>query len=129
MVRRRDWRALIQLRRDLLPAREARRRRSARTNLHIYAGMRGESLEDFQKTRNERRCCTPWPARKNPRTRAPRPNVVRKHGDRTRNLVRSKTMPTISDVSIINWNKAEARRVESGLERTICSKSLCGSKT
>ncbi len=22
------------------------------SNLHIYAGMRGESLEDFQKTRN-----------------------------------------------------------------------------
>src|SRR5688500_4531606 len=38
-------------------------------------------------------------------------------------------MPTISDVSIINWNKAEAKPVESGLERTICSKSLCGSKT
>jgi mannose-6-phosphate isomerase-like protein (cupin superfamily) len=38
-------------------------------------------------------------------------------------------MATISDVSIINWNKAEAKPVESGLERTICSKSLCGSKT
>jgi quercetin dioxygenase-like cupin family protein len=37
-------------------------------------------------------------------------------------------MATISDVSIINWNTAEARTVESGLERTICSKSLCGSK-
>ena len=23
-----------------------------RTNLHIYAAMRGQSLEDFQKTRN-----------------------------------------------------------------------------
>jgi mannose-6-phosphate isomerase-like protein (cupin superfamily) len=38
-------------------------------------------------------------------------------------------MPTMSDVSIINWNKTEAKPVESGLERTICSKSLCGSKT
>lgn len=37
-------------------------------------------------------------------------------------------MATISDVSIINWNKAQARPVESGLERTICSPSLCGSK-
>jgi len=38
-------------------------------------------------------------------------------------------MATISDVSIINWNKTEAKPVESGLERTICSQSLCGSKT
>src|SRR5262245_39101473 len=38
-------------------------------------------------------------------------------------------MPTISDVSIINWNRTEAKPVASGLERTICSKSLCGSKT
>ena len=37
-------------------------------------------------------------------------------------------MARISDVSIINWNKAQARPVESGLERTICSPSLCGSK-
>src|SRR5262249_29103703 len=37
-------------------------------------------------------------------------------------------MATISDVSIINWNKAQAKPVESGLERTICSPSLCGSK-
>jgi mannose-6-phosphate isomerase-like protein (cupin superfamily) len=37
-------------------------------------------------------------------------------------------MATISDVSIINWNKTQARPVESGLERTICSPSLCGSK-
>ena len=37
-------------------------------------------------------------------------------------------MATMSDVSIINWNKAQARPVESGLERTICSPSLCGSK-
>src|SRR5260370_28663251 len=38
-------------------------------------------------------------------------------------------MPTISDVSIINWNTTEAKPVPSGLERTICSEGLCGSKT
>src|SRR3569623_109349 len=37
-------------------------------------------------------------------------------------------MATIKDVSIINWNKTEAKPVASGLERTICSKALCGSK-
>jgi len=37
-------------------------------------------------------------------------------------------MATISDVTIIDTNTAEARPVESGLERTICSSSLCGSK-
>lgn len=37
-------------------------------------------------------------------------------------------MPTISDVSIINSNTAEAKPVDSGLERTICGDSLCGSK-
>ena len=37
-------------------------------------------------------------------------------------------MPTIDDVSIIDSNTAEAKRVDSGLERTICSASLCGSK-
>jgi len=37
-------------------------------------------------------------------------------------------MATISDVSIIDSNTAEAVSVESGLERTICSASLCGSK-
>ena len=38
-------------------------------------------------------------------------------------------MPTISDVSIINWNTTEAKPVPSGPERTICSEDLCGSKT
>jgi mannose-6-phosphate isomerase-like protein (cupin superfamily) len=38
-------------------------------------------------------------------------------------------MPTIKDVSIFNWNRTEAKPVESGLERTICSQGLCGSKT
>src|SRR3954464_15857722 len=37
-------------------------------------------------------------------------------------------MATINDVSIINWNKTEAKPVASGLERTICSQALCGSK-
>jgi mannose-6-phosphate isomerase-like protein (cupin superfamily) len=37
-------------------------------------------------------------------------------------------MATINDVSIIDSNAAKARPVESGLERTICSASLCGSK-
>jgi mannose-6-phosphate isomerase-like protein (cupin superfamily) len=37
-------------------------------------------------------------------------------------------VPSIKDVSIINWNKTEAKPVASGLERTICSKALCGSK-
>jgi quercetin dioxygenase-like cupin family protein len=37
-------------------------------------------------------------------------------------------MPTINDVSIIDSNTADAKPVESGLERTICSASLCGSK-
>jgi quercetin dioxygenase-like cupin family protein len=38
-------------------------------------------------------------------------------------------MATINDVSIINWNRVDAKPVPSGLERTICSKDLCGSKT
>ncbi len=38
-------------------------------------------------------------------------------------------MATISDVSIYNWNTVEAQPVASGLERTICSNALCGSKT
>jgi quercetin dioxygenase-like cupin family protein len=37
-------------------------------------------------------------------------------------------MATISDVSIIDTNTAKAESVESGLERTICSESLCGAK-
>ena len=37
-------------------------------------------------------------------------------------------MPTINDVSIVNSNTAPAAEVESGLERTLCSPSLCGSK-
>jgi mannose-6-phosphate isomerase-like protein (cupin superfamily) len=37
-------------------------------------------------------------------------------------------MATISDVSIIDSNTAKAVPVKSGLERTICSEALCGSK-
>ena len=37
-------------------------------------------------------------------------------------------MATIADLSIINSNKAEAKSVEYGLERTLCSPDLCGSK-
>jgi mannose-6-phosphate isomerase-like protein (cupin superfamily) len=37
-------------------------------------------------------------------------------------------MATISDISIIDSNTAEAKAVESGLERTICSPDLCDSK-
>jgi mannose-6-phosphate isomerase-like protein (cupin superfamily) len=37
-------------------------------------------------------------------------------------------MATISDLSIIDSNTAEARRVDSGIERTLCSPALCGSK-
>ena len=37
-------------------------------------------------------------------------------------------METISDISIIDSNTAEAIPVESGLERTLCSEDLCSSK-
>jgi mannose-6-phosphate isomerase-like protein (cupin superfamily) len=37
-------------------------------------------------------------------------------------------MAKMTDVSIINWNKVDAKPVASGLERTICSQALCGSK-
>jgi hypothetical protein len=36
-------------------------------------------------------------------------------------------MATIADISIIDSNAAEARRVQSGTERTLCSRPLCGS--
>lgn len=38
-------------------------------------------------------------------------------------------MATLRDVSIVNWNRTEAKPVASGLERTLCSQALCGSKT
>lgn len=37
-------------------------------------------------------------------------------------------MATIADISIIDSNAAEARQVESGTERTLCSRALCGSR-
>lgn len=38
-------------------------------------------------------------------------------------------MASMRDVSIVNWNRTEAKPVASGLERTLCSQALCGSKT
>lgn len=37
-------------------------------------------------------------------------------------------MPTINDLFIINSNTAEAKTVDSGLERILCGESLCNSK-
>ena len=51
MVRRRDWRALIQYG-AIFFLLEKLGAVVGTTNLHIYAAMRGESLEAFQKTRN-----------------------------------------------------------------------------
>src|SRR5262245_8222084 len=51
MVQRRDWRALIQYG-VIFFMLEKLGAVIGTTNLHIYAAMRGQSLEDFQKTRN-----------------------------------------------------------------------------
>lgn len=51
MIRRRDWRALIHYG-VIFFLLEKLGAVVGTTNLHIYAGMRGQSLEDFQKTRN-----------------------------------------------------------------------------
>ena len=51
MVRRRDWRALIQYG-AIFFLLEKLGAVVGTTNLHIYAAMRGQSLEEFQKTRN-----------------------------------------------------------------------------
>ena len=51
MLRRRDWRALIHYG-AIFFLLEKLGAVVGTTNLHIYAAMRGESLEDFQKTRN-----------------------------------------------------------------------------
>ena len=51
MVRRRDWRALIQYG-VIFFLLEKLGAVVGTTNLHIYAAMRGMTLEDFQKTRN-----------------------------------------------------------------------------
>jgi gallate dioxygenase len=51
MLRRRDWRALIHYG-VIFFMLEKLGAVLGTTNLHIYASMRGQSLEDFQKTRN-----------------------------------------------------------------------------
>jgi gallate dioxygenase len=51
MLRRRDWRALIQYG-VIFFLLEKLGAVVGTTNLHIYAAMRGQSLEEFQKTRN-----------------------------------------------------------------------------
>lgn len=51
LVRRRDWRALIHYGASFFLL-EKLGAVVGTTNLHIYAAMRGQSLEDFQKTRN-----------------------------------------------------------------------------
>lgn len=51
MLRRRDWRALIHYG-VIFFLLEKLGAVVGTTNLHIYAAMRGQSLEDFQKTRN-----------------------------------------------------------------------------
>jgi gallate dioxygenase len=51
MISRRDWRAMIQYG-VIFFLLEKLGAVVGTTNLHIYAAMRGQSLEDFQKTRN-----------------------------------------------------------------------------
>ncbi len=51
MVRRRDWRALVRYG-VIFFLLEKLGAAVGTTNLHIYAAMRGQSLEEFQKTRN-----------------------------------------------------------------------------
>jgi gallate dioxygenase len=51
MVRRRDWRAMIHYG-VIFFMLEKLAAVVGTTNLHVYAAMRGESLEEFQKTRN-----------------------------------------------------------------------------
>ncbi len=51
LIRRRDWRALIHYG-VIFFLLEKLGAVVGTTNLHIYAAMRGQSLEDFQKTRN-----------------------------------------------------------------------------
>jgi gallate dioxygenase len=51
MVRRRDWRELIHYG-VIFFLLEKLGAVVGVSNLHIYAAMRGQSLEDFQKTRN-----------------------------------------------------------------------------
>jgi gallate dioxygenase len=51
MIRRRDWRALMQYG-AIFFVLEKLAAVTGVSNLHVYAAMRGQSLDDFQKTRN-----------------------------------------------------------------------------
>jgi gallate dioxygenase len=51
MIRRRDWRALIRYGASFFVL-EKLAAVTGVSNLHVYAAMRGQSLEDFMKTRN-----------------------------------------------------------------------------
>jgi gallate dioxygenase len=51
MIRRQDWRALIRYGANFFML-EKLAAVTGSSNLHIYAGMRGEALDDFMKTRN-----------------------------------------------------------------------------
>ncbi|HWV53313.1 gallate dioxygenase [Pseudorhodoplanes sp.] len=51
MIRRRDWRSLIHYGANFFML-EKLAAVTGSSNLHIYAGMRGESLDEFMKTRN-----------------------------------------------------------------------------
>jgi gallate dioxygenase len=52
MIRRRDWRALMQYG-AIFFVLEKMAAVVGVSNLHVYAAMRGQTLEDFQKTRNQ----------------------------------------------------------------------------
>ncbi|MEI9965322.1 MAG: hypothetical protein WDM92_12180 [Caulobacteraceae bacterium] len=52
MIRRRDWRALMQYG-AIFFVLEKLAAVTGVSNLHVYAAMRGQTLEDFQKTRNQ----------------------------------------------------------------------------
>jgi gallate dioxygenase len=51
MIRRLDWRAMMQYG-TIFFVLEKLAAVSGVSNLHVYAAMKGMSLEDFQKTRN-----------------------------------------------------------------------------
>ena len=51
MIRQQDWRALIHYGANFFML-EKLAAVIGSSNLHIYAGMRGETLDDFMKTRN-----------------------------------------------------------------------------
>ena len=75
MLRRLDWRALIRYG-VIFFILEKLGAAVGVPNQKIYAAMRGESLEDFQKTRKTR-CCTPWPALISPRADRSPPSSAR----------------------------------------------------